>query len=188
MTSVKGVLGLMGRYHLWGNRRICQAVRHANACGKKDVHFAPDGTYFGSIHATLAHISGVDDLWYRRVTGAEASMYNSFYEDATPPSAWSQLYPTLDLVSEALERHSVRWITYVAELNECELAENIEFLDTRGAPVVRQRGAALLHVFNHGTHHRGQIHAALTSLDNGRYRDSAPALDLPLVGAENFTI
>ena len=43
-----------------------------------------------------------------------------------------------------------------------------------GQPMVLPFAATLLHVFNHGTHHRGQISAALTALGQ-------PPPDLDLV-------
>jgi len=47
------------------------------------------------------------------------------------------------------------------------------YKNTRGVELSQQRSFILLHVANHGTHHRGQISTALTQL--GR---PAPALDL----------
>jgi uncharacterized damage-inducible protein DinB len=46
----------------------------------------------------------------------------------------------------------------------------------------------LFHVFNHGTHHRGQVHAALTTLEGGQLRSVAPSLDLPMIGNEQFRV
>ncbi len=43
----------------------------------------------------------------------------------------------------------------------------------RGTPAVLPFAATLAHVFNHGTHHRGQITAALTALGQ-----PCPSLDL----------
>eukprot|EP00995_Heteronema_vittatum_P000866 NODE_11188_length_265_cov_29.750000_g9418_i0.p1 GENE.NODE_11188_length_265_cov_29.750000_g9418_i0~~NODE_11188_length_265_cov_29.750000_g9418_i0.p1 ORF type:complete len:71 (+),score=14.66 NODE_11188_length_265_cov_29.750000_g9418_i0:26-214(+) len=37
-----------------------------------------------------------------------------------------------------------------------------EYQTTEGTRVTRERGLALDHIFNHSTHHRGQLTAALT--------------------------
>jgi uncharacterized damage-inducible protein DinB len=49
----------------------------------------------------------------------------------------------------------------------------LSYTTMRGQPATLPFAATLAHVFNHGTHHRGQITAALTAL--GR---PSPELDL----------
>jgi uncharacterized damage-inducible protein DinB len=185
--SAKAPIALMSRYHLWANERLVTSIKGAvKHCNGKKIYRNNDGSYFGSIKNTLAHIAGVDDLWYLRITkgGDSAATYNYYYSDGTPPSEWGTLYNDFNVACDALLKNSERWVQYVETLDDDALFANISYEDTKNIPVEKQRGAALLHVFNHGTHHRGQIHTALTSVEQGAVRQFAPALDMPLMESE----
>lgn len=175
----------MSRYHLWANQTLVTSIQEAvTHCKGKKIYRNNDGTFFGSIKNTLSHIAGVDDLWYLRLTkgGSAAAKYNYYYSDGTPPSEWGTLYDDFGLACTTLVANSQRWVDYVESLNDAALLETVSFEDTKGVVCERQRGASLMHVFNHGTHHRGQIHAALTSVEQGSVRKFAPVLDMPLMG------
>ena len=65
-------------------------------------------------------------------------------------------------------------VEYVAGLTEDDLANEVTYTPVINPTTVRQPLApALLHAFNHQTHHRGQAHALLTRLTG-----DAPSLDL----------
>jgi uncharacterized damage-inducible protein DinB len=65
-------------------------------------------------------------------------------------------------------------ISFVAGLDDAALAGTISYTTVTQPTTIRQPvGAALLHVFNHQTHHRGQCHAMMT-----RVAGEAPSLDL----------
>ena len=53
-------------------------------------------------------------------------------------------------------------------------ARSADFRKIDGSPARLPRASCVLHVFNHGTHHRGQVTAAVTQF-GGR----APEIDLP---------
>lgn len=187
--SARSALLMMSRYHLWANRQVRDALVQARstttlAAFEKE----PDGTFFGSILNTVSHIAGVDDLWYRRLTTGDSSFYNALYADTASPAAWAALFQDIDDASDALVANANRWMEYVAALPEARLNDDVAFRDTEGVPVTQQRAACLFHVFNHGTHHRGQIHAALTRINNGELRALAPSLDLPLIGKPLFRL
>ena len=62
---------------------------------------------------------------------------------------------------------------FVATLDEAALAAPIRYGNMSGEHFTQPLWQLLAHVFNHQTHHRGQVHALLTGL--GR---EAPPLDL----------
>ena len=91
-------------------------------------------------------------------------------------------------VERALPLGETRWISGQLELDDghlqmvhpdrvldaAALAARISYTRVSSPePVTQQLGAALAHVFNHQTHHRGQAHAVLTGLVG-----TAPELDL----------
>ena len=68
---------------------------------------------------------------------------------------------------------SLRWEPLIATLDPTRFGGTLDYTITRGVPASLPFAATLGHVFNHGTHHRGQITAALTALGQ-----PCPELDL----------
>jgi uncharacterized damage-inducible protein DinB len=67
-----------------------------------------------------------------------------------------------------------RICNYVESMNAAQLAGRFTYMTATNVRTISQRVApALAHLFNHQTHHRGQIHSALTRLSA-----DAPSLDL----------
>jgi len=69
-----------------------------------------------------------------------------------------------------------RWSGYVDSLSEHALAGDLRYTMTTGQRRTLPISTALLHVFNHATHHRGQITAAI-SMQGFEYQP----LDLPFL-------
>ena len=68
---------------------------------------------------------------------------------------------------------AARWRPWLASLPDERLDGRIDYRGTDGQARSLPFSPTLAHVFNHGTHHRGQISAALTALGH-----PAPELDL----------
>ncbi|MEF9997036.1 MAG: DinB family protein, partial [Burkholderiaceae bacterium] len=68
---------------------------------------------------------------------------------------------------------ALNWAPFIERLGPERLAGQLDYTSSRGEPQSLPLAPTLIHVFNHGTHHRGQITAALTALGQ-----TAPELDL----------
>ena len=90
-----------------------------------------------------------------------------------PPTAWMSLTRDLHHVDDEVSKQGDRWLTYVSSLSDADLRSAFSYKNTSGVPLHNVRGPILTHVFNHGTHHRGQISAVITKLGQ-----PAPAMDL----------
>lgn len=151
----------LARYHQWATRRLLDE----HVAPLPDDEYRRDcGLFFRSVHGTLNHLLLAEQaLWLRR-----------FVEGESPAVA-------LDGEAEADRRrlhHSLldgaaHWLQFVEAQPEARFADPLRYRNARGKAVELPFGAALAHVFNHGTHHRGQICAALTAM--GR---ASPVLDL----------
>lgn len=69
----------------------------------------------------------------------------------------------LDAVA-ALREGAARWLPLIASWPAERFDGTLAYTTMRGTPATLPFAATLAHVFNHGTHHRGQITAALTAL------------------------
>ena len=72
-----------------------------------------------------------------------------------------------------LREGAARWAPLIASFKPDRWSGTLDYTTMRGTAASLPFAATLAHVFNHGTHHRGQISAALTFLGQ-----PAPELDL----------
>lgn len=159
----------LARYNVWATRRLVDAVALL-----PDADYRRDaGLFFKSVHGTLNHLLvGEHMLWYPR-----------FARGVSPKVELSaEIEPDRDRLGQALKGGAANWLALIeswpAERFDGELAYN----NLRGQPMRLPLSATLAHVFNHGTHHRGQITAALTAMGQ-----PAPELDLVFLLQEEST-
>lgn len=161
--SAKDEIVRMARYHAWATERLLSAV----AVVPDEAYRQSCGLYFGSIHGTLNHLALADgEIWYPRFTGKRSA---SLSLDAELESDRAAL-------TSRLLAATARWPRYIENLDEAALAGDLRYTMTTGQARVLPVAAALFHVFNHGTHHRGQVTAALSMLGF-----DYPPLDLPFM-------
>jgi uncharacterized damage-inducible protein DinB len=114
-----------------------------------------------SVLGTLAHIFAADRLWLARLTGAPNPVFisDAHRDLAALQNNWPALLG--------------RWKTFAAELTDEGALAQVSYRDLAGRPWTRPMWQLVLHVVNHGTHHRGQVSGFLRSL--GR---TPPPVDL----------
>ena len=145
-------VGMMARYNSELNRRLYAAAGRLPDAALR----AERGAFFGSIHGTLAHLVWADRMWMSRFDGWEKPAV-SIVESARFPGAFEQMAAArVDLdtrLEEWAGRVSPEWLA--GDLTWFSMAE--------GRELTRPIGLLVTHVFNHQTHHRGQVHAMLTA-------------------------
>jgi uncharacterized damage-inducible protein DinB len=150
-ASVKKQLAQMARYHAWATERLLMSVEPIS----DEAYSKPCGLFFGSIHGTLNHLLLTDsEIWYARFVQAPIT---SLQLDEELESDRANL-------ASRLIAATARWPGYVESLDEPALAGDLRFTMTTGQARVLPMPGALLHIFNHATHHRGQITAAISML------------------------
>lgn len=151
----------LARYNLWATRRLLD--EHVATLSEPDYR-RDCGLFFKSVHGTLNHLLvGEHTLWQRR-----------FAEGVSPKVALdSEIEPDRALLRARLIEGAQRWLPLIASWAPGRFSGTLDYTTTRGQALSLPFAATLTHVFNHGTHHRGQITAALTAM--GR---PSPELDL----------
>lgn len=153
---------MLARYNDWANRRL-----YGRAAALPDAEYRADrGAFFGSVHGTLSHLVVADRIWLNRFTG----------DGPAYPRLDLILYADLEELRAAREAEDQRIVTWVDSLDAERLAGAFSYrtiVDPR--EVTQPLAPALMHFFNHQTHHRGQVHTLMTIIGG---RDAAPALDL----------
>ena len=141
----------MAEYNAWMNRklyRVCADV--PDELRKKDL-----GAFFGSIHGTLNHLLLADLVWFGRFTGQ-------------PPQAKAlnqELYSGFDELRREREAMDLRILDWTRALSRQRLGEPFTYTSLSDHKTrTRPFWVLVVHLFNHQTHHRGQLTTLLTQL------------------------
>ncbi|WP_273430658.1 DinB family protein [Chitinibacter tainanensis] len=156
---------LMAAYNQWQNRQ----VYHAAAQLSEEQRQADRGAFFRSVHGTLDHLLWGDLIWLGRFT--EQTLVTQPCGELLHPD-----FASLSAAREALDQQLISW---AAGLNAEWLAEPITWTSrlyqfTQTVP----RWVLVQHMFNHQTHHRGQVGTLLQQLGVEVGITDLPLLDI----------
>jgi uncharacterized damage-inducible protein DinB len=153
----RGHSHLMARYNEWMNSRlfaICAELPEA------ELH-ADRGAYFKSIYLTLNHIAYGDLAFLSRFT----------HFPPVVPELGADLFGSFPALRKEREALDARILAWTATLTEAWLAGDLTYPSKVDGKVrTVPKWALVTHMFNHQTHHRGQITTLLSQmgLDIGR--------------------
>jgi uncharacterized damage-inducible protein DinB len=141
----------MAHYNRWQNENL-----YGVADGISDAERQRErGAFFGSIEKTLSHLLWGDQSWMSRFTdlpkpqvGIPGSV--SHYGD----------WETLKAERAGFDAKILGW---AGSVDDVWLAADLTyFSDATKREWTRPRWVLVTHMFNHQTHHRGQVHCMLT--------------------------
>ncbi len=140
---------LMARFNAWVNERLYDTVS-----GLSDADYRRDRkVFFGSIHNTLNHLLVIDRLWSGRIEGTDRGIR----------SLDQILHDDFESLRAARRSEDEHLIALVDGLSEERLRAPVSYRRIIGAGMAETRSDhILITLFNHQTHHRGQVHAMLT--------------------------
>ena len=150
----------LARYHRWATVRLFEHVdRLSEDDYRRDV-----GLFFHSVHGTLNHLLVAEHaLWFPRFADGISNRIALDAELETDRAA----------LRERLLAGVSRWQPLIAGWSAARFDGRLDYTTTRGVDQSLPFALTLAHVFNHGTHHRGQITAAITAMGH-----ACPELDL----------
>ncbi|MEJ6394950.1 DinB family protein [Gymnodinialimonas sp. 2305UL16-5] len=142
----------MARYNAWQNHWMFAASDKLS-----DAQRTQDrGAFFGSIQATLSHLAWGDQIWTARFDGGpgpDTSLAES--HDAYAWDVLMTLRPQLD----------ARIAAWAWSTEQSDFEGDLTFTpSSTGIPKTLPKAICIAQLFNHQTHHRGQVHAMLTAL------------------------
>jgi uncharacterized damage-inducible protein DinB len=141
---------VLARYNRWMNDKLYAVAEKLTDAERKQDR----GAFFGSIHRTLNHLLLADRVWLGRLTGAVLK------EGEMGPggirSLDQQLYEDFDELRRERARTDDEIDAFVAALTQDKLTGNLRYL-RRGVVNEFPLWHAVAQLFNHQTHHRGQV-------------------------------
>lgn len=136
-------------YNTWANQRLIDCIM---ALPEEDIVKELPGS-FPSLQQTLLHLWDAENIWWQRL---------KLQEGIRPPSA-SFKGNSRDIVTALLHQNKL-WEAWVTNASPAALEHVFLYYDFNRQPVKLQVRQLLLHLFNHGTYHRGQLVTQLRQL------------------------
>ncbi len=157
---------LSARYNSWQNNSLITAadgLTHA-------ARWMDRGAFFKSIAATLNHLYWADALMLERIKGNERPQ-DTITHSLSSPSDWAEF-------KEFRSRRDAEIEEWATRLTNTDLHGRVAWYPLDGSERVQMTKAiCVIQLFNHQTHHRGQIHAMLTAA--GSTTDPTDILAMP---------
>jgi uncharacterized damage-inducible protein DinB len=155
----------MARYNRWQNKNLYGAADTISDEERRRER----GAFFGSIHKTLSHLLWADRTWISRFTGGERP-------NAGIPESVA-LYPDWDGLKRERAGFDDAMIAWGDTLDDAWLAGDLSYYSgAMKRDLVKPRWQVVAHLFNHQTHHRGQVHCMLTQAGAKPHSTDLPAL------------
>jgi uncharacterized damage-inducible protein DinB len=146
-------------YNAWANRRLYDACAQL----PEAEYLKARPAFFGSIHGALNHLLVGDRVWLARI------------EHKPPPKVTLDqiLYGDLVALRVARQAEDEHLANVVANISGRSLDQPLAYANMAGKRHQTPLRLVLGHLFNHQTHHRGQVHGLLSQTSV-----APPSLDL----------
>jgi uncharacterized damage-inducible protein DinB len=136
----------LARYNVWATGQLLEAV---NALPEADYR-RDCGLFFKSIHGTLNHLWG----------GKHGVCRKRFAEGLSPQVALNaEVHTDRSVLAQQLLQGAQVWQPLIEGWDDARFEGTLDYRNLSGVAMSLPFATTLGHVFNHGTHHRGQITA-----------------------------
>jgi uncharacterized damage-inducible protein DinB len=141
---------LLAGYNRWANHELYDAVAKLSS----EAYLQKRPAFFKSIHGGLNHLVVTDRIWLGRIEGKPTS----YKLDQI-------LYDDFGSLRAAREAEDERLAGIVNGIDANRLAGKLVYTNMRGDSFETPMTLVLGHLFNHESHHRGQVHDMLSQTD-----------------------
>ena len=142
----------MARYNSWQNDVLVKAASLLSDEERQKNR----GAFFDSIHNTFSHILWGDQIWLSRFSNSPAPK-GGIPESGKLYNDWN----TFVKLRANFDKTIINWANTVKP--NWFVGDLSWYSGAVGRDVTKPKSVLVLQLFNHQTHHRGQIHAMLTA-------------------------
>ena len=136
-------------YHTWANNQLLSAIQALT----EEQHHAEVRSSFPSLYKTTLHMLDAESIWWQRMKLQE--------KIDRPSDTFSGNMATL---SSLLQQQNRQWQDWVAGATDLALQHEFIYYNSQKERFKQPVYQMLLHMFNHGTYHRGQLVTMLREL------------------------
>ena len=135
---------LLARYNRWMNERLYAVVHELSP----DERTRDRGAFFGSMHRTLNHVLWGDRIWLSRFTNQPYAV----------PAFGADMYADFAELTRERAATDTAILNWTGSLTPEWLAGSLEYRSASDGKLRRlPHWIAATHMFQHATHHRGQL-------------------------------
>jgi uncharacterized damage-inducible protein DinB len=165
---MKQLLTQFASYHLWANHQLLDRVTALSP----ELRTTPLKSSFPTLLSTVLHMWDAEAVWWQRMKLLEEIIMpgETFRGD------W-------DDACRGLMNQSKQWQEWIVNAPEHAFDHEFIYQTTKKEKFKQPIYQVALHVFNHGTYHRGQIVNMLRQLDAG----NIPQTDLSVYSRKRYT-
>ncbi len=136
-------------YHLWANQQIMEAILLL----PEEKHSYEIESSFKSLYKTVLHLWDAESIWWQRM---------KLQERISLPS--ERFTGNMKELTQNLLLQDKQWIEWVSRAQEHMLQHVFQYQNSRKEQFKQPIYQMILHLFNHGTYHRGQLVTLLRQL------------------------
>ena len=146
---MKEILLQYAAYNLWANQKLCDAIINLT----EEQQLQPVISSFSGIKNNLLHIWNAESIWWQRL---------KLNENVIGPGAVSE-YSVKELINN-LSQQDKQWVEWITNASPAAIDHVFAYQNSKKEHFKQPVYQMLMHVFNHGTYHRGQIVTILRQL------------------------
>ncbi|HEX3165678.1 MAG TPA: DinB family protein [Chitinophagaceae bacterium] len=140
--TMKELLSQLAAYNTWANHKLLEIILALPE--EKQKQEVPSS--FRSLYTTVFHMWDAESIWWQRM---------KLHERITRPS--DNLNSSMKDVSNGLLQQNQQWQEWVDTSTEPMLDHVFQYYSQKKESFKQPIFQMMLHVFNHGTYHRGQL-------------------------------
>ena len=142
LFGMKDLLQQFAAYNIWANQKIMEVILALPE--EKQVADVPSS--FSSLYKTILHMWDAESAWWQRM---------KLHERIIIPS--ENFNGMMKDVVNGLMQQSNQWLEWVSSASDIALDHVFQYQNSKKEQFKQPIYQMLLHVFNHGTYHRGQL-------------------------------
>ena len=141
-STMKELLSQTAAYNVWATQKLLEVINVL----PEEKQKAELPSSFSSLYKTVLHMWDAESIWWQRM---------KMHERLIIPS--ENFNGSMQDVSNGLLAQSQLWKEWVDNASEMALEHVLQYYSTKKELFKNPVGQVALHVFNHGTYHRGQL-------------------------------
>jgi len=146
---MKEIILQYATYHTWANQLLFNTILSLS----EEQQRAEVRSSFPSLYKTLLHMLDAESIWWQRL---------KLQEKIERPS--DSFSGDMQALSQQLQQQNRLWQDWVSNASEAALQHEFIYFNSKKERFKQPVYQMLLHVFNHGTYHRGQLVTMLRQL------------------------